>query len=298
MRRHPGAGIWELFVPGLGEGSRYKFEILGQDGTLLALKADPFAFEFEVEEPRTASVVASLDGYPWGDGAWTAERARRNALDAPMSIYEVHLGSWRRVPEEGNRFLDLSGARRERSGTTSATWATRTWSSCRSASTRSTDRGATSRSAPSRRPAGTGRRTDFMAFVDALHRRGIGVILDWVPAHFPRDSARARATSTAPTSTSTRTRAGASRPTGARWSSTTAATRSRTTCIGNALYWLDALPPGRAPGGRRRLDALPRLLEASRASGCRTATGATRTWRRSPSSGSSTRSSTGTTRRR
>jgi len=81
MRLHPGAGLWELFVPGLGEGARYKFEILGQAGGLLALKADPFAFEFEVEEPRTASVVASLDGHSWNDGTWMAERGRRSALD-------------------------------------------------------------------------------------------------------------------------------------------------------------------------------------------------------------------------
>ena len=187
MRRHPGAGIWELFVPGLGEGSRYKFEILGQDGTLLALKADPFAFEFEVEEPRTASVVASLDGYPWGDGAWTAERARRNALDAPISIYEVHLGSWRRVPEEGNRFLtyrelgETLGDYVRDLGYTHVellpigehpfygSWGYQQIGAF----------------APTRR---YGTAQDFMAFVDALHRRGIGVILDWVPAHFPRDS--------------------------------------------------------------------------------------------------------------
>ena len=186
MRRHPGAGIWELFVPGLGEGSRYKFEILGQEGALLALKADPFAFEFEVEEPRTASVVASLDGHPWDDGTWTAERARRNALDAPISIYEVHLGSWRRVPEEGHRFLtyrelgEALGDYVRDLGYTHVellpigehpfygSWGYQQIGAF----------------APTRR---YGTAKDFMAFVDALHRRGIGVILDWVPAHFPRD---------------------------------------------------------------------------------------------------------------
>ena len=186
MRRHPGAGIWELFVPGLGEGSRYKFEILAQEGALLALKADPFAFEFEVEEPRTASVVASLDGHPWDDGTWTAERARRNALDAPISIYEVHLGSWRRVPEEGNRFLtyrelgEALGDYVRDLGYTHVellpigehpfygSWGYQQIGAF----------------APTRR---YGTAKDFMAFVDALHRRGIGVILDWVPAHFPRD---------------------------------------------------------------------------------------------------------------
>jgi 1,4-alpha-glucan branching enzyme len=186
MRRHPGAGIWELFLPGVGEGSRYKFEILGRDGGLLALKADPFAFEFEAEEPRTASVVASLDGYEWDDPGWVAERGRRNALDAPIAVYEVHLGSWRRVPEEGNRFLtyrelgEALGDYARDLGYTHVellpvgehpfygSWGYQQIGAF----------------APTRR---YGTAKDFMAFVDALHRRGLGVILDWVPAHFPRD---------------------------------------------------------------------------------------------------------------
>jgi 1,4-alpha-glucan branching enzyme len=186
MRRHPGAGIWELFLPGVGEGSRYKFEILGRDGGLLALKADPFAFEFEAEEPRTASVVASLDGYEWDDPGWVAERGRRNALDAPIAVYEVHLGSWRRVPEEGNRFLtyrelgEALGDYARDLGYTHVellpvgehpfygSWGYQQIGAF----------------APTRR---YGTAKDFMAFVDALHHRGLGVILDWVPAHFPRD---------------------------------------------------------------------------------------------------------------
>ncbi len=186
MRRHPGAGIWELFVPGLGAGARYKFEIVGSDGALLALKADPFAFGFEVEEPRTASVVTSLEGHSWGDGGWMAERARRNALDAPIAVYEVHLGSWRRVPEEGNRFLtyremgEALGDYVRDLGYTHVellpigehpfygSWGYQQIGAF----------------APTRR---YGTAEDFMAFVDALHRRGVGVILDWVPAHFPRD---------------------------------------------------------------------------------------------------------------
>src|SRR5499433_2753771 len=106
MRRHPANGIWEIFVPGLGEGERYKFEILGHSAEPLALKSDPHAFAFEAETPRTASVVANLDEFPWGDEAWLAARARRDLLGEPLSIYEVHLGSWRRVVEEGDRFLD------------------------------------------------------------------------------------------------------------------------------------------------------------------------------------------------
>ncbi len=186
MRLHPGVGIWELFVPGLGEGARYKFELIGPAGELLALKADPYAFAFEAEEPRTAPVVVSLDRHRWEDEAWMAERARRNALDAPVAIYEVHLGSWRRVPEEGNRFLsyrelgEALGDYVRELGYTHVellpigehpfygSWGYQQIGAY----------------APTRR---YGTPTDFMALVDALHRRGIGVFLDWVPAHFPRD---------------------------------------------------------------------------------------------------------------
>ena len=186
MRCHPGNGIWDLFLPGLAEGARYKFEILSQSGELLALKADPYAFAFELETPRTASVVATLDGYAWGDGAWMAERARRNAHDSPIAIYEVHLGSWMRVPEEGDRFLtyrELAPKLAEyvkEMGYTHVellpvmehpfygSWGYQTIGYF----------------APTRR---YGTPTDFMFFVDYLHQHGIGVILDWVPAHFPRD---------------------------------------------------------------------------------------------------------------
>jgi 1,4-alpha-glucan branching enzyme len=186
MRLHPGNGIWELFLPGVPEGARYKFEIVSRSGAPLALKSDPYAFGFEPDEPRTASVVERLDGFAWGDGAWLAERGRRQALDAPMSAYEVHLGSWRRAPQEGDRFLTY-----QELGDQLADYAT--------------EMGFThvellpvmehpfygswgyqtiGYHAPTRR---YGRPHDFMAFVDRLHRRGIGVLLDWVPAHFPKD---------------------------------------------------------------------------------------------------------------
>jgi len=168
------------------EGARYKFEIVSRSGAPLALKSDPYAFGFEPDEPRTASVVERLDGFAWGDGAWLAERGRRQALDAPMSVYEVHLGSWRRAPQEGDRFLTY-----QELGDQLADYAT--------------EMGFThvellpvmehpfygswgyqtiGYHAPTRR---YGRPHDFMAFVDRLHRRGIGVLLDWVPAHFPKD---------------------------------------------------------------------------------------------------------------
>ena len=186
MRLHPGNGVWELFLPGVAEGSRYKFEILSSSGAPLALKSDPYAFGFEPDEPRTASVVERLDGYAWGDGAWLAERSRRQAVDAPMSVYEVHIGSWRHVPEESHRSLDYRETAEQLADYVTelgfthvellpvmehpfyASWGYQTLGYY----------------APTRR---FGRPHDFMAFVDHLHRRGIGVLLDWVPAHFPRD---------------------------------------------------------------------------------------------------------------
>jgi 1,4-alpha-glucan branching enzyme len=186
MRCHPGNGIWEIFIPALAEGERYKFEILSRSGELLALKADPYAFAFEPETPRTAAVVSSLDGYTWGDAHWMAKRERQNALESPIAIYEVHLGSWMRVPDEANRFLTYRelapklAAYVEEMGYTHVqllpvmehpfygSWGYQTIGYF----------------APTRR---YGTPHDFMYFVDHLHQRGIGVILDWVPAHFPRD---------------------------------------------------------------------------------------------------------------
>ena len=99
-----GAGIWEGFVPGITAGERYKFSVLQADGPWRSEKADPYAFYAELR-PRTASIVWDLDGYEWGDDEWMASRGPHNALDAPISIYEVHLGSWARSPEESNRWL-------------------------------------------------------------------------------------------------------------------------------------------------------------------------------------------------
>jgi 1,4-alpha-glucan branching enzyme len=186
MRLHHANGIWEIFVPGLGERERYKFEIRGHSAEPLALKSDPYALAFEADTPRTASVVASLDDFRWRDEAWLAERARRHPLQEPLSIYEVHLGSWRRVPEEGDRFLDYRELAEQLAdyvvemGFTHVellpvmehpfygSWGYQTIGYF----------------APSRRYGGP---REFMAFVDHLHRHGVGVILDWVPAHFPRD---------------------------------------------------------------------------------------------------------------
>ncbi len=185
MRHHPSNGLWELFLPGVAAGAHYKYEILAQDGELLALKADPYAFAFEPETPRTASVVADLT-YRWRDDDWMATRAQRQTLSAPLAIYELHLGSWKRVPEEGNRFLtyrELAHALvpyLQELGYTHVellpvmehpfygSWGYQVIGYF----------------APTRR---YGMPTDFMYFVDYLHQHGLGVILDWVPAHFPRD---------------------------------------------------------------------------------------------------------------
>jgi len=185
MRLHPGNGIWELFLPGVAEGARYKFDILTRSGAPIALKADPYAVAFEPDRPRTAAAVYDLDGYAWGDASWMAERAQQRVLARPMACYEVHLGSWRRG--DGNRFLDYHELARQlgdyvtEMGFTHVellpvmehpfygSWGYQTIGYF----------------APTRR---YGTPKDFMAFVDHLHQRGIGVLLDWVPAHFPQDA--------------------------------------------------------------------------------------------------------------
>jgi 1,4-alpha-glucan branching enzyme len=186
MRLHPANGIWEIFIPGVEEGARYKFEIRARSGEPIALKADPYAFAFEAETPRTAAIVTSLDHHEWRDAEWRTARDRDQPLSAPVSIYEVHLGSWMRVPEEGDRFLTYDelaerlGAYVTQMGFTHVelmpvmehpfygSWGYQVIGYF----------------APTRR-YGTPR--EFMAFVDRLHQQNIGVILDWVPAHFPRD---------------------------------------------------------------------------------------------------------------
>jgi 1,4-alpha-glucan branching enzyme len=178
------SGIWECFIAGVGRGVAYKFHIRSRHLGYRADKADPFAFTAEVS-PDTASVVWS-DDYRWDDEKWMASRAGRNAFSAPISIYEVHIGSWRRVPEERFRSLSycelapLLADHVEKLGFTHVellpvmehpffgSWGYQV----------------TGYFAPSSR---YGSPEDFKFFVDYLHQRGIGVILDWVPSHFPRD---------------------------------------------------------------------------------------------------------------
>ncbi|HEX6200327.1 MAG TPA: 1,4-alpha-glucan branching protein GlgB [Thermoanaerobaculia bacterium] len=178
------SGVWEGFLPGLGPGALYKLQVVSAAGDYRVDKADPFAFRSE-EPPRTGSVVWDLD-YEWGDGDWMASRADRHRLESPLALYEVHLGSWMRKPEEGNRSLTyrevapLLADHALRHGFTHVellpvmehpfygSWGYQT----------------TGYFAPTARH---GTPQDFMYLVDHLHQRGIGVILDWVPSHFPTD---------------------------------------------------------------------------------------------------------------
>ena len=104
MRHRGSSGIWEIFIPGMGEGELYKFEILSGAGKLVGLKTDPYGFAGEMR-PNNASLVCTIDGYKWKDTAWMESRSLRDWLHSPMTIYELHAGSWRRKPEEENRWL-------------------------------------------------------------------------------------------------------------------------------------------------------------------------------------------------
>ncbi|MBI3548451.1 MAG: 1,4-alpha-glucan branching protein GlgB [Elusimicrobia bacterium] len=183
---HPreSSGIWEGFIPGLGKGTLYKYRIESHARGHSADKSDPFAFAAELS-PKTASVIWDLD-YEWGDGDWMRSRAGRNAHDAPVSIYEVHLGSWMRVPEEGDRPLTYREAAPKLAAYVKSAGFTHvellpimehpfygSWGYQ-----------VTGYFAPTSR---YGTPQDFMFLVDTLHRAGIGVILDWVPSHFPAD---------------------------------------------------------------------------------------------------------------
>ncbi|HYS08325.1 MAG TPA: 1,4-alpha-glucan branching protein GlgB [Myxococcales bacterium] len=177
------SGIWEGFVKGIGKGTKYKFHVEGRGGHRVD-KADPLAFHAE-NPPRTASIVWDLD-YRWGDAQWMQERAARGALDAPISIYEMHIGSWRRLPDQGSRPLGYRELAKplveyvKGLGFTHVeflpvmehpfygSWGYQT----------------TGYFAPSSR---YGTPQDLMYLIDQLHQAGIGVILDWVPSHFPSD---------------------------------------------------------------------------------------------------------------
>ena len=184
LRSLGGGGLWELFVPGLTAGCLYKFEILNRFSHEVLLKTDPYGQQFELR-PNTSSIVVKEDGYDWHDKQWLTKRTSNNWLHEPMSIYEVHLGSWK-LDEHGNFFNYKELAKQlveyvKQMGFThiellpitehplDASWGYQT----------------TGYFAPTSR---FGTPDDFRYFVDTCHQNNIGVILDWVPAHFPKDA--------------------------------------------------------------------------------------------------------------
>jgi len=186
MMSRGSTGIWELFVPDIPDGTLYKYEIRSRHVDAPFTKADPYAFSAELR-PRTASIVRNLSGYRWNDQAWMDARATRDPLTAPMSIYEVHLGSWMRVPEEENRWLTyreladklihyvkyMGYTHIELMPVTEHPF-DGSWGYQATGYFAATSR--------------FGTPEDFMAFVDAAHQAGIGIIMDWAPAHFPDDA--------------------------------------------------------------------------------------------------------------
>ncbi len=177
LRSLGSVGVWEVFLPGVGPGARYKFRLLGPDGRWHE-KADPMARATEVP-PNTASVVAAPSTYEWGDDRWLAERAKKQLTAEPMSIYEVHLGSWK----QGLGYRELAHELVDHLTTTGFTHV-QLLPVAEHPFGGSWGYQVTSYYAPTSR---FGAPDDFRYFIDALHAAGIGVIVDWVPAHFPRD---------------------------------------------------------------------------------------------------------------
>ena len=183
MRRRGATGVWEAFIPGLAEGSSYKYEIRGGDGALMPLKADPVGFGSE-HPPANASVVRDIRPVKWNDGAWMTGRQAHQNIDAPMSVYEVHLASWKRAP--GNRMLsylelaeqlvdyvaDMGFTHIELMPVSEypfdGSWGYQP----------------VGLFAPTIRH---GTPNEFRKFVEAAHNKGVGILLDWVPGHFPTD---------------------------------------------------------------------------------------------------------------
>ncbi len=186
MRRRGATGVWETFVPGAGDGTVYKFEILGIDGTTMPLKADPVGFGSQ-HAPENASVVRDISGFGWNDAQWMSQRGARNARTAPISIYEVHLGSWRRKVENDNRMLSYRELTTELVDYVADMGFTHiellpisefpfdgSWGY---------------------QPVGMfaptirfGPPHEFRDLIEAAHQKGVGVVLDWVPGHFPTDA--------------------------------------------------------------------------------------------------------------
>ena len=187
-RRHPmrnriDTGIWEVFIPSIGPGTIYKYEIVGQDGTLRPLKADPFARQSELR-PRTASVVADPTPFDWSDGKYIEQRGKKDWRRAPISIYEVHLGSWRKRADGNFMSYDQLAEQLIPYAKDMGFTHLELLPISEHPFDQSWGYQPTGLYSPTARfgdPAG------FKHFVDAAHKAGLGVILDWVPAHFPTD---------------------------------------------------------------------------------------------------------------
>ncbi|MEX2446079.1 MAG: 1,4-alpha-glucan branching protein GlgB [Dehalococcoidia bacterium] len=180
------SGVWAAFVPGVHEGERYKFSVLPWQGDTRYEKADPYAFYAELR-PNSASIVWDIGGYRWHDTDWMATRGERQSLDAPIAVYEVHLGSWARVPDEGNRWLTYSeiATRLARYVREMGYTHVELMPVAEHALDESWGYQTLSYFAPTSR---FGEPHQFMELVDTMHREGIGVIMDWVPGHFPKDA--------------------------------------------------------------------------------------------------------------
>jgi len=186
MRPLGGSGVWELFVPGVGQGELYKFAIWDQHGQM-RLKTDPYGTYFEAP-PNNAAIVCDTNKHQWGDAAWMAKRATQAGQpDRPMSIYELHLGSWKRNMAEANRpynYRELAPLLADYVSEMGFTHV-EVLPVTEFPFTGSWGYQVTGFFAPTHR---WGTPEDFQFFVDHLHQRGVGIIVDWVPAHFPRDS--------------------------------------------------------------------------------------------------------------
>lgn len=185
LERRGRTGVWSGFVPAIGQGALYKFSMVAADGNSRFNRADPYAFAAE-PPPGTASKVWDPSLYGWGDGSWMAGRGDRQSITAAITIYEVHLGSWMRVPEQGNRLLTYREAapRLAKYAAEMGFTHVELMPIFEHPAAESWGYQAVSLYAPSAR---FGTPHDLMFLVDTLHQRGIGVILDWVPAHFAPD---------------------------------------------------------------------------------------------------------------
>ncbi|WP_242965264.1 1,4-alpha-glucan branching protein GlgB [Petroclostridium xylanilyticum] len=184
MRSLGSSGVWEIFIPGIAEGTIYKFEIKAQNGDILK-KADPYAFYSELR-PNNASIVYNIDKYQWNDEKWMKERKNINYLERPVAIYEVHMGSWMRTSQDENGFLSYKDAADKLVSYVKEMGYTHVEFLPLSEHPYDGSWGYQVTGYYAVTPR-YGKPEDFMYLVDTCHQNNIGVIMDWVPAHFPRD---------------------------------------------------------------------------------------------------------------